>query len=321
MTGVTDFITHYRWADIFTVWYVLVDDAFKVLHTHFGEWRKRGAKPLFTDSEVITVALIADTFFGGDEHKTLSFVRQYHLDMFPLLPAQGQFNHRRRALALITEQVRRVLLWQWNLIAQDDAVRLTDTAPIPVCTYTRAKQNRTIPQTGHDRHLYFGYTPARKAKLFGFKLHLGTSIEQVVDEWVLAPASMHDSQMSGLYEEGAAPGALAGLQLLGDGAFNNPGRAAALRHKHGNDVMVWALPRKDTRKPWPGELRRVVAKLRRRVETALSVLQTVFNIEQPRSRSLPGLVCRVATRMLAYTLCFITGSLLTFLGFAPITQN
>lgn len=315
MTGVTDFITKYRWVDIFTVWYVLVDDAFKVLHTHFGQWRSRGAKPRFSDSEVITVALIADTFFAGDEHKTLSFVRQYHLDIFPLLPADGQFNTRRRALALITEQVRRVLLVQWDLISVGDTVRLTDSAPIPVCTYTRAKQNRTIQQTGHDRHLYFGYTPARKAKLFGFKLHLGTSTEQVVDEWLLAPASMHDSQVTALYEGEQ----LSGLQMLGDGAFNNPGWVQALRHKYGPELQVWALPRRDSRKPWPAQFRRVVAKLRRRVETALSVLQMVFNIEQPRSRSLPGLVCRVATRMLAYTLCFITAPLLNLLGFVPIT--
>jgi len=316
MTGLTDFITQYRWEDIFTVWFVLVDDAHLALHNHFGKWRRGGPQPAFQDSEVITVALIADTFFGGDEDKTLSFVRQYHLDMFPRLPAAGQFNYRRRALCLITEQVRRVILGQWNLIAVGDTVRLTDSAPIPVCTYTRAKLNKTIV---HDRHLYFGYTPARKAKLFGFKLHLGTSTEQVIDEWewVLAPASLHDSQMSGLYEGEE----LTGLQLLADGAFNNPGWAAALRHKHNDDVKVWSVPRRDSRKPWPVGFRKVVATLRRRVETALSVLQTVFNIEQPRSRSLSALVCRIAARMLAYTLCFISGPLLSLLGFLPLTQN
>lgn len=314
MTGVTDFITQYRWHDIFTVWFVLVDDAYQCLQHQFGEWRARGPKPLFSDSEVITIALIADTFFAGDEDKTLSFVRQYHLDMFPCLPSPGQFNHRRRALVMITEQIRRVLLVQWELLTQDDTYRLTDSAPIPVCTYTRAKLNKTICQ---DRHLYFGYTPARKAKLFGFRLHLSTSTEQVVDSWLLAPACMHDSQVTGLYEGEE----LAGLRVLADGAFNNPGWRAWLRHKHGPDLQVWALPRKDSRKPWPPEFRRVVAKMRRRVETVLSVLQTVFNIEQPRSRSLSGLVCRVATRMLAYTLCFITGPLLALLGFAPITQN
>ncbi|HEX9988016.1 MAG TPA: hypothetical protein VGE45_05990 [Chloroflexia bacterium] len=112
MTGVTDFITHYRWQDIFTVWFVLVDDAYLMLQQQFGEWRTRGPRPLFSDSEVITVALITDTFFGGDEAKTLSFVRQYHLDMIPDLPAPGQFNQRRRALVMITEQIRRLFVAQ-----------------------------------------------------------------------------------------------------------------------------------------------------------------------------------------------------------------
>src|SRR5438067_12976626 len=116
MTGLTNFITRYRWEDIFTVWFVLVDDAHIALQDQFGRWRRRGPQPAFADSEVITVALIADTFFGGDEDKTLSFVRQYHLDMFPRLLAPGQFNQRRRALCMVTEQVRRVLIIEWELV-------------------------------------------------------------------------------------------------------------------------------------------------------------------------------------------------------------
>ena len=315
MTGLTNFITRYRWEDIFTVWFVLVDDAHIALQKHFGRWRRRGPQPCFTDSEVVTVALIADTFFGGDENKTLSFVRQYHLDMFPRLLAAGQFNQRRRALCMITEQVRRVLIIQWGLVEQGDPCRLTDSAPIPVCTYTRAKLNRTIESVGQERSLYFGHMPSRKAALFGFRLHVGTSIDQVVDNWLLAPASMHDSQVTALYEGEQIPG----LMLIGDGAFNNPGWREALRHKHGTDVHVWALPRRDTRTPWPSGFRAVVARIRRRAESALSVLCTVFNIEQPRSRSLSGLVSRIATRLLAYTLCFITGPLLASWGFN--TQN
>src|SRR5438128_7055240 len=109
MDGLTDFITQYRWQDIFTLWFVLVDDAYQVLVEYFGDWRRRGTQPVFADSEVITIALIADTFFAGREDKALFFVRQYHLDMFPQLPSPGCFNTRRRALNLITEQVRRVL--------------------------------------------------------------------------------------------------------------------------------------------------------------------------------------------------------------------
>jgi hypothetical protein len=132
---------------------------------------------------------------------------------------------------------------------------------------------------------------------------------------------MHDSNgLSGMYEdENSTPGALYDLMVLGDGAFNNPGWLANMRHKHGKGVQLWAVPRTDSRTPWPTEFRRVVSKVRRRVETALSVLNTLFNLEQPASRSLTGLVSRVSTRMLAYTLAFISGPLLAISGF--ITRN
>ena len=326
MTGVTDFITLYRWSDIFTLWFVVVDDAYQVLQHTFRPWRSRGPMPIFSDSEVITIALIADTIFGGREDKALCFVRQYHLDMFPHLPSPGCFNTRRRALNLITEQVRRVLLAQWGLLENSQGeystARIIDSAPIPVCTYTRAKESRTIDETWAPRELFFGVSASRKAKIFGFRLHLDTTTDQVVDSWMLAPARMHDSQSL----EGGGGGLHAGeemhnLLIMADGAFNNPSWLNSIRHKHNSTVRLWALPRRDSRRPWPTEFREFIAKIRWRIEAALSVLTTVFNIEQPGSRSLTGLVSRVSTRMLAYTLCFITGPLLAFLGFPPLTQN
>lgn len=329
MDGLTDFITQYTWEDIFTVWFVLVDDAHKVLVEHFGKWRRRGTPPVFADSEVITIALIADTLFAGREDKALKFVREYHLDLFPRLPFPGTFNARRRALNLITEQVRRVLLAQWGLLETEElgslgseassmhtTERINDSAPIPVCTYARAKQSRTIEQTWAPRELFFGVSSSRKAKVFGFRLHLDTTIDQVVDSWLLAPASMHDSQSLGGLHEGED---VCSLMILADGAFNDSAWLASVRHKHDDpSIKLWALPRRDARptsKSWSVEFRSFISRIRRRVETALSVMSTVFWLEQPGSRSLSGLVSRVSTRMLAYTLCFLTGPLLAFWGF------
>lgn len=328
MEGLTDFITQYRWVDIFTVWFVLIDDAHQVLQDHFGDWRKRGTAPIFSDAEVITVALIADTFFAGREDKTLSFIRQYHSDLFPTLPSCGRFNTRRRALNMITEEVRRVIVKQWGLMEDENGQymthRLTDSAPIPVCTYTRAKLSRTIEQTLEPRDLYFGVCASKKTKVFGFRLHMDTSLDQVVDRWMLAPACVHDSRgLTGMYEdESLTRGAVYDLMVLGDGAFNNPSWLASMRYKHGRGVQgvqLLAIPRTDSRTPWSSEFRRLVSKVRRRIETAFSVLNVVFSLEQPASKSLSGLVSRVSTRILAYTLAFITGPLLAFLGFH--TQN
>lgn len=106
MTGMIGFITDANWEDIFTIWFVLIDDAYQVLESHFGRWRRRGPKPTFSDSEVITVALIIDTFFHGHEALGLAFLRRYHADLFPNLLPNGAFNERRRALRLIMEQIR-----------------------------------------------------------------------------------------------------------------------------------------------------------------------------------------------------------------------
>lgn len=209
-----------------------------------------------------------------------------------------------------------MLLRQWGLLedaaGEHTTQRLTDSAPIPACTYTRAKLNRTVEQTCNPGDLYFGTCSSQKSKVFGFRVHIDTSTEQVVDNWLLAPASMHDSGgLVGMYE--GRP--VQNPTILGDGAFNNPGWLSCVRHKHGSSVRLWAVPRQDSRTPWPVEFRRVVTKIRRRIETALSVLSTVFSVEQPASRSLTGLVSRVSTRILAYTLAFVTAPLLRLWGF------
>lgn len=298
MTGLTDFITEARWSDVFTVWYVVVDDVYKALERRRGKWRHTGPAPRFSDSEVITLALIIDTYFDGDEELGLCFIRQYHPDMFPRLLPNGQFNHRRRLLCLITDAIRREVITLFGLLNPHDRVRLLDSAPLPACTYTRGKDNQTF--AGSE---FFGVCSSKGTKFFGMRLHITTTVDMLVDEWLLVPASMHDSQAVPAILQDAAD-----LRIYADGAFNNPLAMLVLGRKRG--IELYAVPRRDSRKPWPAQFRALVSKTRRRVETTLSVLSTVFNIERLGSRSLDGFVSRVATRLLAHTLCFITPRLL-----------
>lgn len=302
MTGLTDFITEARWSDVFTVWFVLIDDAYQLLEARLGHWRHAGPQPAFSDSEVITLALIIDTYFDGDEETGLSFVRQYHAAMFPKLLPNGQFNYRRRRLCRITDLIRRQLIRDFALIDPTDRVRLLDSMPLPVCTYTRGKENQTL--CGQE---FFGVCSSKGTKLFGLRLQVTTTVDMLVDEWLLAPASIHDSQAVPAILEDAED-----LRIYADGAYNNPLAMQVLGRKHG--IELYAVPRKDSRTPWPEQFRRLVMKTRRRIETTFSVLNTVFHIEQLGSRSFDGLVSRVATRLLAHTLCFITPPFLAKLG-------
>lgn len=293
MIGRTDFITEARWADIILIWYCLVDDAYKQLEGHFGPWRQRGPAPIFTDSEVITVALVIDTFFGGHEALGLSFLRQYHGDLFPHLPAAGRFNERRARLGPLIDQVRCLITHQQGLLPDEDRIRLVDSAPIFVNTYARGSDSATLAGPA-----YFGIAKSHGAKVFGLRLVLTTSTEQVVDGWMLAPASHHDSvTLPALLEDEAS------LQLLGDGAYHRPLSESVLAEKH--DIQVLAPPRKHSLTPWPQALRQTASRLRRNIETALSILAVVFHVERPNARSLHGLVSRISTRILAYNLCFL----------------
>lgn len=293
MTGRTDFITEAAWTDIMLVWYCLVDDAYKGLEQKYGAWRQRGPAPVFTDSEVITVALVIDTFFGGHEALGLSFLRQYHLEWFPHLPDTGRFNARRACLGPLSDQVRCFINGQEGLLPSEDRLRLLDSAPIFANTYARGSESTTL--SGPE---YFGVAKSHGAKVFGLRLVLTTTTDQVVDGWMLAPASYHDSTtMAAALEDDDS------LLVLADGAYHSPGTERILAEKH--DIEILAPPRKDSQTPWPDQLRQTVNRLRRNIETALATLAVVFHVERPNARSLHGLVCRISTRILAYNLCFV----------------
>ncbi len=159
MTGMADCITPARWEDVWTMWLVLVDDTYQSLERHSGCWRRTGPAPVVHDSEVITVALIIDTWFHGHEALGLAFLRQYHPTVFPHLPSDGWFHQRPTRLGPLIDQIRPGITRQYGGVSNADPDRLADSAPIPVASYQRAHANRTV--TGAA---YFGVMNSRCAK-------------------------------------------------------------------------------------------------------------------------------------------------------------
>lgn len=294
MKSMTNYITEAPWVDVFLTWYVLVDTGYQALERQYGAWRQSGPDPVFSDSEVITVALIIDTYFHGHEALGLSFLRQYHAELFPHLPSNGHFNERRTMLGPLIDQVRRWQTAQEGLVEETDLVRLIDSAPIFVATYGRGGDNQTLAGQA-----YFGVAKSHGSKVFGMRLVLTTSHDQVIDEWMLAPAALHDSTTMPALLEGQED-----ILIIGDGAYHNPTVEPVLRNNH--NIEVLAPPRRDSRlQSWSKAFRHTVARFRRPIESALSVLATVFDIEHPQARSLHGLVSRISTRILAYTYSFV----------------
>lgn len=149
---------------------------------------------------------------------------------------------------------------------------------------------------------------SRRATLCGFRRHLTTTTRQMVDQGLVAPASHHDGTLTPALLDDAH-----GLWIMGDNAFHNPSAIAWLQQHRESALM--ALPRRTTRPAWPAPMRRQLTNVRRTIERALSVLCTVFHLEHPGSRSLAGLLSRVTTRLLAYTVSFVVWA------FLPLPKN
>jgi Transposase DDE domain len=291
MNGLTDYITHWPWVNIVTAWFVLVDDAYRRLIARRGHpFRTSGPEPTFSDSEVITVSLIIETFFQGHEELGYAFVSQFLRNMFPNLIDLDRFNVRRRELVAVIEAIRRDLRDQ--KLDRTDPVRLVDSAPVTLMTYSRGARCKSV--MGSE---YFGVVTSKKGKVFGLRLHVSTTVNQLIDEWLLAPASVPDPKaLDALVQDGRD------LVLIGDKIYNDAEMEERLWLKRRTQLLPL---RKDNQKnQWPDGIQALLGRIRHRVETVFSTLTTVFNVERPRGRSLIGHVARIATCLLAHTLCF-----------------
>jgi len=291
MNGLTNYITEQPWEDTVTAWFVLVDDAYQRLVTKRGRpFRASGPAPSFTDSEVITVSLIVETFFHGNEELGYAFVRQYMAGMFPRLLDLDRFNARRRELVGIIEAIRRDLRDQ--KINRADPIRLVDSAPVTVVTYTRGSRCSSVVGNEH-----FGVVTSKKGKVYGFRLHITTTVDQQIDEWVLAPSSIPDPDvMDELVMNNRD------LVLIGDKIYNDAELEERLWRKRG--ILLMPLRKKNQKRQWPKGVQKALGYFRHAVETVFSVLTTVFNVERPRGRTYAGYVVRVATCVLAHTLIY-----------------
>ncbi len=121
--------------------------------------------------------------------------------------------------------------------------------------------------------------------------------EQLIDEWLLAPASMPDPQvLDALVLDGRD------LTIIGDKIYNDAELEDRLWQKR--RILLLPLRRDNQKKQWPQNVRRALGRVRHRIETVFSTLTTTFNVECPRGRSLVGHVVRIATCILAHTLSF-----------------
>jgi hypothetical protein len=304
MLGLTNYLTEQTWEDTLIATYVLVADRLDQAAQTAKFVRTRGPAPGYDDAQVITIALVADYGFDGDEEKALHFLRQYHPTLWSNgIPDTSRFNVRRRELLRVIEALRCQFRDEWRKLrratppksseasdpALEERIRLVDS--VPVILTSRGRGGRT-PTHHRDR------TSGGMVR----RLHATVDLDQMLDEWVLAPGSYPDPKVFPALCDGYV-----GLIYIGDKGYVGEDQENFVweRGKH----LLLPLRRDNQQAQWPDRVQKILGKLRHRIETVFSVMTTAFNLRLPHGRSFTGFVARTATKMLAYTISFFLAQL------------
>ena len=275
-------------SDLLTIIFVLVDDWYQS-HGPKSPKGKLGVKPVFSDSEVMTLMLAQDYIPYPSETQYIGFMRANHLSLFPKLLDQSQFNRRSRALRPLVEQFRRYWIVRkgWHLHSQF----LIDTKPVPVMGYKRNKQHSDFAGSAD-----YGHCAARNLKYFGYKLVTVCTLSGVPIIYDLVPANTD--------ERAAAENVLGYFSFcdfFGDKGFLGFDWQTEVFDQTNN--LVWTPRRSNQHYQNDKNLDRWLNSTRERIEGVFHEIQnTGRNIERLLAKTIEGLCTRVAVKMTSHLL-------------------
>ncbi len=277
-------------ADLCTYVYVIVDELYQFVvapHDH-----RPGYRSEFSDSEVITLTLVAELIGLDEEQAFLAYVRRNHRALFPKLPERSRYNRRRRALTEATNRIRGALmqLVLGRLGPEGRDLCVVDSLPVPVVGFHHARgAHRWYGEAS------YGYVASKKLTLFGYKLHLLITHGGLILDFVLAPAHHADAALTEqlLIDK-------RWLTVLGDKAYLNAALQDLLAWR--NDLVLLTPKRANQRQQHPPALTRAIAHFRQIIETLNSQLAEQFHVERNKAKSVAGLCARIQAKLAAHTL-------------------
>jgi Transposase DDE domain len=281
-------MTSIDFSSLMIVVFVLVDDWYQ-RHIAPQEMVRPGAKARFSDSEVLTLALLMDYVPFPGETQFLGFIAAHYGSWFPHLLDQSQFNRRLRRLDGTLEALRRS--WVMTLVPQGETYFIVDTKPIPVLGLKRDKGKSDFSGNAAP-----GYCASRNLYYFGYKLALLSTWDGIPIAYDLVPANT-DERVA----VESVIDTVRGSVIYGDKGFIDADWQARLLQRTGN--QLWTPHRKNQKQQHPASLRRFMSKIRQRVEGVFHEIQnTGRNPERLLNKTIEGFCVHIAAKLASHTL-------------------
>ena len=266
--------------------YVLVDDWWKADHPSTAP-RKRGRPALLSESEVLTLAILAQWPRFRSERDFWRFARAHLRPYFPSLCSQSQLNRRLRALE---PELRLLQLAFAEDLTEPSAVyRVMDTTLVPAIVRVRASRKGLFCGQAS-----FGRSASKTEWVYGFKVALVVDPEGIITAFGLAPAASDERPIGDALLASDRYGA-----YLADKGFAGIEWERLWMEIYG--ALVAATPKDNSRRAWSKADRRWASGKRQIIEGVIYQLKDFFSMERHRAKTLGGLLARVAAKVAAYT--------------------
>lgn len=279
-----------------TTLYVLVDDTVKLAPPPL----KPGPLANLSQSEVLTLALLAQWKRFPSERSFARFAEQHLRAAFPLLPDRTQLNRLIRGAhdALVAFGQALVVL----LGSAKQAYELLDGMGVAV------RNNRRKGRGWLDGIAATGWSN-RLGWYDGFHLLSAVDPRGVLTGYAIAPANTKDQPYAEDFLAARARqhprlhmvGRPASGPYLADTGYEGRERHQRWASEYG--AIVLAPPRNDRRLAWPKAWRRWHARMRQIVEAVHSKWTEVFRLDDERPHTLEGFQARFAALAALHNAC------------------
>jgi hypothetical protein len=326
---------HHDPATLLTALYCVVDDLYR---EHFASRKppRPGRRPEMSDSEVLTLTLLAQWRPDRSERAFLAYARNHLRSYFPRLLDQSAFNRRARdlmgVLCALGPTIRQRATEVLDL--PPSACEVLDGVPVPLMRRCRGMQHRlfrdeaAIGRGGSDKDWYYGVKLLAAVDHHGFVSGFLAGPANTEERWLAealfrwrlapdlpAPTSSELAKILGPTHRaggqrqgptgplGPRPGVGAPSSAPAIADLNYAGEAWN-RHWHDHygvvvltEAAYRGLDRLDRRRATHW-----LHGLRQTVETVFSQLAARFGLKFPHARTNWGLYTRMAAKMAAHNL-------------------
>lgn len=259
--------------------YCFIDDLLKAMQ------HREDSRAEFSDAEVVSTAIVAMLFLGGNFERARSFL--HSSGMMPRMLSRSRLSRRLSRLSELIDLVFHQLGQTLKELNMESRYSL-DSFPVALCDNLRISRSR-LTQGSEFR----GYLASKRRYFYGVRVQVVITVEGVPVEYSILPGSLCD--LEGL---AALPLALPfGADVAADAAYTYYEGEDALAESAG--LRLWVGRKRNSKRRDVRVVHDYKQWLRRRIETVFGEITKLFP-KKIHATTLSGFILKISLFLFAY---------------------